>query len=209
MALRNRIGKRNKGMQGADSAGAGSGKGTGGDQVAKAITFRQRKAILRMARYSFLKKVIVIAALIFVLFSFVFGFMTIKGEDMAPAVRDGDIVLFFRLGREYNPSDLLVYEHDGKKYIGRVVAASGTSLDKSEKGVLLINGRIHPPQKKNGLFYDTYARSKISYPFTLQQGEYFVLGDRRDDAKDSRDFGPINKDDIKGKVFSIIRKKNI
>lgn len=201
MALLNRNGERNK--------EAGSGKGDGGDQVAKVIVFRRRKAILRMARYSLLKKVIGITALIFVLFSFIFGFMTIKGEDMAPAVRDGDIVLFFRLGREYDPSDLLVYEHDGEKYIGRVAAASGTSLGKSEKGVLLINGRIHPPQKKNGLFYDTYARSKIGYPFTLQAGEYFVLGDRRDGAKDSRDFGPVMKDDIKGKVFSVIRKKNI
>ena len=64
MALLNRNGERNK--------EAGSGKGDGGDQVAEVIVFRRRKAILRMARYSLLKKVIGITALIFVLFSFIF-----------------------------------------------------------------------------------------------------------------------------------------
>lgn len=177
--------------------------------VGNVVLYRQRKAALRMARWSFLKKLVIIAALIFVLFSLVFGFTTIKDEDMAPAIRDGDIVLYFRLGKSYNPSDMLVYEKDGKKYIGRVVAGPGTSLDRSEKGVLLINGRIHPPQKRIGLFYETYARKKLKYPITLQADEYFVMGDRRDIAKDSRDFGPIHKDDIKGKVFSVIRKKNI
>ena len=156
-----------------------------------------------------MKKVIIIAALVFVLFSLVFGFTTIKGEDMAPALRDGDIVLYFRLGKSYNPSDLLIYEKDGEKHAGRVIANAGTSLGKTEKGLLLINGRIHPPQKRTGLFYETYARKKLKYPITLGSDEYFVLGDRRDDAKDSRDYGPIHKDEIKGKVFSVIRKKNI
>ena len=49
----------------------------------------------------------------------------------------------------------------------------------------------------------------IDYPVTLREGEYFVLGDRRDEAKDSRDFGPVKTDKIKGKVFSVIREKNI
>lgn len=189
--------------------GKGGAGVLGGDSLGRVITYRQRKAVLRMARWSFLKKVFIIAALVFVLFSLVFGFTTIKGEDMAPAIRDGDIVIYFRLGKSYNPSDLLIYEKDGKKHAGRVIANAGTSLDKTEKGLLLINGRIHPPQKRHGLFYDTYARKKLKYPITLGTDEYFVLGDRRDDAKDSRDYGPIHKDEIKGKVFSVIRKKNI
>lgn len=169
----------------------------------------RQKAILKMERKGLIRRVIVIAAVLFVLFGIVFGVTTVNGEDMAPALRDGDIVLYFRLGQEYDPGDLLIYEHGDEKHLGRVAAAAGTMVDKSEGGILLINGRIHPPQKKQGLFYETHARSKIEYPLKVPPESYFVLGDRRSDAKDSRDFGPVKGDEVKGKVFTVIRKKNI
>lgn len=187
----------------------GSGANMTTDSIGRVVTIRQRKAILKLARLSFFKKVFVIAAIITVLLTLVFGITSVEGEDMAPALRDGDIVLYFRLGGDYNNSDVLVFRHEDKQYISRVVAINGTSLDKSEKGLVLFNGRIHPPQPKNGLFYDTEGRNKIKYPLTVGPDEYFVMGDRRDVAQDSRDFGPIKKSDVKGKVFTVIRKNSI
>ena len=195
--------KARKGKKGKGAAGAG------GDQVARIITIRQRKAILKQARIGFVKKLFIIAAVIVVLFSMVFGVTTNRGEDMAPAIRDGDIVVYFRLGREYNNSDVLVYKKDGKQYIGRVIGTPGTSFDRTDKGLLLINGRVHPMQKRTGLYYDTEARKNIQYPLTVSEGHYFLAGDRRDDAKDSRDFGEISKSEINGKVFTILRKRAI
>lgn len=194
-------------FKGKNKKGAGANLST--DSVGRVVTIRQRKAILKLARISFFKKVFVIAAIIAVLLLLVFGITSVEGEDMAPALRDGDIVLYFRLGGDYNNSDVLVFNHDDKQYISRVVAINGTTLDKSEKGIVLFNGRIHPPQPKNGLFYDTEGRDKIKYPLTLGQDEYFVMGDRRDVAQDSRDYGPVKKSDVKGKVFTVIRKNSI
>lgn len=51
------------------------------------------------------------------------------------------------------------------------------------------------------------GNSDIILPYTVPNGEYFVMGDNRKDSLDSRDIaiGCIKKDDILGKVkFSII-----
>ena len=47
---------------------------------------------------------------------------------------------------------------------------------------------------------------------TLKDNEYYVLGDNRAISKDSRDFGPIEKDDILGrgllKYLTLIKSNN-
>ena len=40
----------------------------------------------------------------------------------------------------------------------------------------------------------------------LKENEVFVLGDMRKGAKDSRYFGPVEKEEIKGKVFALYRR---
>ena len=49
----------------------------------------------------------------------------------------------------------------------------------------------------------------VNYPVTLGENEYFVLGDYRTASKDSRVYGPIKTDDIKGEVILVLRRKNL
>jgi signal peptidase I len=39
-------------------------------------------------------------------------------------------------------------------------------------------------------------------PIRLAEGEYFVLGDNRDDSEDSREFGPVTEDLLLGKAIA-------
>lgn len=53
-------------------------------------------------------------------------------------------------------------------------------------------------------FGETYTRNLTNegtFSYTLKEDEYFVMGDNRNNSTDSRDFGPINKKDINGKVL--------
>lgn len=142
-----------------------------------------------------------------VIFTFIFGVKTVESNDMYPAVRAGDTVLFYRLAEPKN-MDVVLYETEGGMNIGRVQAQSGDEIDVTAKDEILINGDIQPIQKRQGVFYETYARENI-YPMLLGADEYFVLGDERDDAKDSRTYGAINKRNIKGKVFMTLRRRAI
>ena len=47
------------------------------------------------------------------------------------------------------------------------------------------------------------------YPVTMAEGEYFILCDYREGARDSRYFGPVSRDEIKGKVITVIRRSGL
>ncbi|HBG13173.1 MAG TPA: hypothetical protein DDX68_18600 [Clostridium sp.] len=50
-----------------------------------------------------------------------------------------------------------------------------------------------------------YGKTKISYPLTLSENQYFVMGDHRSDSLDSRNYGAIGKEQIHGKAVFIFR----
>ena len=57
------------------------------------------------------------------------------------------------------------------------------------------------------IFYDTLRDGDhLDYPVILGDGQYFVLGDFRIGAEDSRYFGPVEKSEILGKVLILLRR---
>lgn len=179
------------------------------NDVNKIIQKRKNTAILNRTRFAFIRKIGVIAIIVLLLFSFVFGVTTVHGVDMTPAIKDGDIILYFRINSGYNNGDVVIFENKGKDYVSRIAATGGDILKKGTNEQLIFNGRMHPIHKDEGLFYTTMARDNIKYPVTIMKNEYFVLGDKRNTAEDSRTFGKITKSQIKGKVFTFIRKRGI
>lgn len=156
------------------------------------------------ARKKLAIKLAIIAGVCFAAFYFVVGVTIVRGNDMAPELKDGDIVVYMRLDHEYGNQDTVLVEKDGKTRILRIIATSGTEIGKTENGLLTIDGRIHPPVHSEGIYTDTPAKD-YKYPLVVSAGSYWLLGDNREAAKDSRDFGEIKKEDIKGKVFTVIR----
>ena len=49
----------------------------------------------------------------------------------------------------------------------------------------------------------------MSHPVLLEEGEYFVMADRRNGGMDSRYFGPVKLEEIKGIVITIMRRNNL
>lgn len=68
----------------------------------------------------------------------------------------------------------------------------------------MINGS-HPNEE---VFYPTQiADTNLPLPYTLSEGEFAVLNDYRSDLNDSRTYGVIKKDALKGKVIFIFRRR--
>lgn len=170
-------------------------------------TVRKRKQDLLTRRgYAALGLQLCTAALaVWLVFSQVFLLHRNQGLGMFPAVRDGDLVLAYRLQREYVKEDVVVYRQDGQLHLGRIAARGTDVVMMDDSGSLLVNGN---PQ--NGeILYPTYARENTVYPLRVQEGMVFVLGDYRTQTQDSRDFGPIPLDDIQGKVITLIRRRGL
>lgn len=159
---------------------------------------------LWMDLVALLAKIGVLVLIFLALMLFVFGLYRNQDGDMFPSVKDGDLVVFYRLDNNYRASDCLVLDYQGKRQVRRVVAGAGDTVDITGDG-LFINGVLQYEPK---IYESTFRyESGCDFPVTLQEGQVFVLGDARDNATDSRVYGPVQVEDIQGKVMMIIRRR--
>lgn len=171
----------------------------------KGRTIRQPPSLLREILYLLLKIGAILLVMV-LLFTFVFGIFRNGEDSMAPSIREGDLVLFYRLDKSYLASDTLVVEYEGKRQVRRVVAVAGDTVDITEEG-LLVNGFLQDEQR---IYEETRRFTQgIDFPVTLKEGEVFLLGDSREHATDSRIYGPVAIKDTLGKVMTLIRRRNI
>ena len=154
---------------------------------------------------SLLIKIVAIVLAFALIFTFFYGFDRNTDPDMAPMVKDGDVVIFYRLDKDYAVGDLVVLRYKGKLEVRRVVAGAGDTVDITEEG-LIVNGAL---QQEPDIFQKTprYANS-ITFPLTVGKGQVFVLGDARENATDSRVYGPVNTKDTLGTTITVIRRRN-
>ena len=151
-----------------------------------------------------LVKIAVIALIIWGVFTFVLGIMIHYGNNMHPMVRDGDLVISLRLQKPYINAAVM-YAHDGKTTVGRVVAMEDSVVDIAANGGITINGNT-PTEE---VFYTTYPAngSEIQYPYTVPKGKVFILNDFREDTNDSRSFGAVDIGDLKGTLLLTMRRR--
>lgn len=155
---------------------------------------------------SLLVKIVIIAIIFLLIFTFIFGFFRNTDISMNPSIRDGDLVIYYRLDKFYAAQDTIVLEYEGEKQVRRIIATAGDTVDITEEG-LLVNGAL---QQEPDIYFDTQRYDNgVKFPMTLTENQIFVLGDRRVDATDSRVYGAVNIDDTLGKVMTILRRRNI
>ena len=149
-------------------------------------------------------KIAAIALAVWLVFIFVLGLTINYGNNMHPAVNDGDLVVSLKLQRPYLNAAVL-YRHDGKTRTGRVVGLPGNVIDISGKGELLVNGAI----ASEDVYYPTKKaeNSKVTYPYTVEEGKAFILNDYREDTDDSRAFGAIDLSEIDGPLILSLRRR--
>lgn len=148
--------------------------------------------------------------IIFVVVSLVRTIVTeqvqVGGTSMEPTFQDGNILMIDKLSnRSENPRryEVIVFEkEDGgkvKEYVKRVIGLPRETVQ-IRKGKIYINGReLEEPYEFDAISDGGVAREKIE----LGEDEYFVLGDNRNNSKDSRnvEIGIVKREQIKGKVY--------
>ena len=170
-----------------------------GHQQAPRTTLRQD--IIRL-----LLKIFGICAVMAFILTFLYGVFQYHDLAMEPAVRDGDLILFYRLDKEYTAGETVVVKYEGENQVRRVVAVAGDEVDITQEG-LMVNGAYQSEPRVTG---ETHRyKDGTDFPVTLKEGQIFVLADNREDAVDSRIYGPVDIKDARGKVMTILRRKDI
>ena len=136
---------------------------------------------------------IVIVVVVVLIRTFIITPVRVDGDSMKNTLKNGDILLLYKLG-SINRLDIIVLdeEKDNEKIIKRVIGLPGETVA-IKKGKIYINDKVIDDEYAYG---ETSDYDKV----TLEDDEYFILGDNRLISKDSRYFGPIKKSEIKGKI---------
>lgn len=160
-----------------------------------------------------------VAALAVVLIqAFVVQPFAMPGGAMAPTVQAGDRILVLKWGLLESPirrGEIVVFHPPrslpctvvggrARDLALRVVALPGEVI-RSVGDTILIDGR--PLGKRT--WYDPRYGQVGSTPIastTLAPGQYFVMGDNRSDACDSRLFGPITKSSVVGEGIAVVAR---
>ncbi len=161
----------------------------------------------------FLLRLLILLIVLWVLFFKIVGITTMPTADMYPRVDAGDLVLFYRLDTDVRPQDVIVLEKstpdsaEEQLFILRVIAVPGDTVDIDDDGFVIVNGNV---QIESNIFYQTPRYEDCTeFPLTLGQDECFVLADSRGSGEDSRYFGPVRKDEVRGTVITIVRRNNL
>jgi len=161
---------------------------------------------LKYSLKQFILRIVYLLFIVLIMQVFVFGVIRSSDNSMAQAVKFKDLAFTYRLDKEYYANDLTVYEYEGQNQIRRVVARSGDTVDINEDG-LIINDQL---QSEPSIYEETMAYEEgIVFPVTLEKDEVFLLADARENASDSRYYGPVKASETKGTIIAILRHSGL
>ena len=124
---------------------------------AQIIRKRRLAAEIRQGYVSLMIRVLVIAVIGWLLFTQVFFIGQAKGNEMYPAVKDGDLIIGYRLQDTYLEDDAVVYEADGELHVGRILGRESDVITMDDSGTLLVNGTVQGGE----ILFPTYAKEGI------------------------------------------------
>lgn len=171
----------------------------------KVIEKRLRKTLERKDYIFFIEKLVLVFLVIFVIFKTIYGIGVVNGQDMYPSIKDGDVVLYYRINDSYQIGDVVIFSKKSQ-YISRIVAKAGDVVDITDTGELIINGNVQQEE----IYFATFKESENDFfPHTVSPNSVFVLGDYRTMSKDSRAFGDVKISDIDGKIITVLHRRGI
>ena len=176
------------------------------EMTADKIIRRRRADLETSAGYrNLLLRVLLLAVAGYILFTEVFLVAQVTGNGMFPAVKDGDLMIVFRMQQDYAKNDVIAVNVEGKRQIGRIIARETDVVMLDQTGTLTVNGTVQGGE----ILYPSYAKEGIEDPYRVPDGHVFVMGDYRTQTTDSRDWGAVPMEQVEGKIITILRRRGV
>lgn len=140
-----------------------------------------------------------VGAVTLVLYTVFFHLSVVRGSSMAPGIRDGDRILIepwsYLIGGP-DRGDVIVMRYPldpSVDYIKRVIGLAGDRVTLAD-GHVWVNGELVQEPYVEDIDRSTYLSVLV------EEGHYFVLGDNRPRSSDSREFGLVPIEYVRGRV---------
>ena len=168
--------------------------------------------------FDFVEMLALVTVVIVLCFAFVFRLNIVEGPSMENTLHTGEYLLVSDLFYDPTPGDIVVV-HDvtvDERYreplVKRVIAVEGQVVNIDfNTWTLTVDGE--PVDESSYIHIDSAVKapySDIVYPFTVEDGKVFVMGDNRHHSADSRitAIGQIDERCIIGKVYARVSPIN-
>lgn len=157
--------------------------------------------VWEVVKFVFLALIIVVPIRVYVAQPYI-----VSGSSMVPTFHNGDYLIVDQLSYRFDEPDrgdvvIFKYPKDPTKFfIKRVIALPRETLEIREGTIIIKNetspdGFVLPDPYNKSPFNDTMT-------ITLQDTEYFVMGDNREASLDSRSWGALPRSLLVGKTFA-------
>lgn len=157
-----------------------------------------------------LKDLMYVLAIFMVIYMLFFRVVVVVGSSMYDTLHNGDrlLVVSSAFYTEPKQGDIIVASKksfaNGECIIKRVIATEGQEVDIDFKtGEVKVDGVV---LEEDYINTDTTRFEGVTFPLIVEEGHVFVLGDNRNNSKDSRDpqIGQIDKREILGKAIFLL-----
>ncbi|MDF1544208.1 MAG: signal peptidase I [bacterium] len=179
-------------------------------EARKVLEQRDQKPLWR----EYLETAVIALVAAILLRLFVVSAYRVSSSSMEGALYEGDYIFVNKLAYEFGTppqaDDIIVFKYPNnptKDFIKRIVATPGQTVQVADKVVYVDNEVAKIPIYSKNVDQriipgDLSFRDNFG-PYTVGPDEYFVLGDNRDDSKDSRFWGPVPLENVRGKALFV------
>ncbi|WP_245628037.1 signal peptidase I [Shouchella shacheensis] len=156
--------------------------------------------------WGWVKAIVIALVLALIIRTFIMTSFEVRGDSMVPTAQNGERFIVNKMPYHFSEPerfDLIVFQaNENEDYIKRVVGLPGESV-RYEEDRLYVNDELveEPFLEDVRQAYDGRAYTP-DYEFEMEvpADHVFVMGDNRPISLDSRSIGPIDEEDIIGKV---------
>ena len=130
----------------------------------------------------------------------------VDGNSMYPTLKHGEIMIVNKMdyifGGEPGRFDVVICHYPNRgntNFVKRVVGLPGDTVQVRD-GYLIVNGVIYAEKFLHERTAEDFG------PVVVPEGQYFVMGDNRNNSNDSRrsEVGPLDRDYIMGRVSAVL-----
>lgn len=159
--------------------------------------------------YDWVQTLVCTVSAVVLVFAFAVRLVSVSGPSMRETLQNGDklLVVNSHLCGEYRQGDIIIFQRpdfeDGEQIVKRVIATADQTVDIDfDAGMVFVDGEaLQEPYIRE----PTWLDEGLEFPVTVPEGCVFVMGDNRNDSKDSRyaDLGPVDTRHIIGRAVLI------
>ncbi len=179
-------------------------------EARKVLRKKERKPLWR----EYLETAVIALVAAVLLRIFVVSAYRVNSASMEDTLLTGDYIfvnkLAYDFGSDPKTGDIIVFKYPNnpdKDFIKRIVAGPNQTVQVADK-VLYVDGEVAAIPEDSKHIDKRIIPGDLSFrdnfgPYVVPPDQYFVVGDNRDDSRDSRFWGAVSRDYIKGKAIFV------